>query len=193
MLHSYGAGYSNVVIRPLEEKDIETIRRWRNDTSQTKFLRDVGHITSQMQLEWYNNYLKDESQVIFAIDEVDELNRMVGSLAVYNINPNEHTAEIGKIQIGDPAAHGKGIGRVSLVMAMKIAIRLMGIEKILGGVSRDNVQAYTNDMRVGFRIVGEHISDNGIVEADIELDESDLFRANDYYESIEVSDNWYEI
>lgn len=186
MNSNFSARYGNVLIRPLEKKDIERLREWRNDPSQTKFLRNVGYITAEMQLKWYENYLCDNTQVIFAIEETKDLNRIVGSLAVYDINSDKKTAEIGKIQIGDTEAHGKGIGRVSLVMAMKVAIKKMNIIKIVGEVSPDNIQAYTNDMKVGFKIVGRHTNDMGIVEDEIELTESDLEKANAYYNEIEI-------
>ena len=35
----YEAVYDNVRIRPLEEKDLEKLRIWRNDVKQTKYLR----------------------------------------------------------------------------------------------------------------------------------------------------------
>ena len=37
----YEAVYDNVRIRPLEQKDIEQLRIWRNDSSKTKFLRPI--------------------------------------------------------------------------------------------------------------------------------------------------------
>lgn len=186
MRHNYCARYANVIIRPLEEKDIEKLREWRNDPAQTTFLKDVGYITSEMQSSWFNNYLLDASQCIFAIDETTELNRIVGSLAVYEINLEEKTAAIGKIQIGDEEAHGKGIGRNSLVMAMKIAIKQMGLNKIVGAVSPQNIQAYTNDMKVGFRVVGSHKTESGIIEDEIEVTEDDLIANNSYYDEIEL-------
>lgn len=186
MRHNYCARYANVTIRPLEKKDIEKLREWRNTPSQTVFLKDVGYITSEMQSTWFNNYLSDTSQCIFAIEETSELNRIVGSLAVYDINLLDKTAAIGKIQIGDSEAHGKGIGRYSLVMAMKIAIKQMGLNKIVGAVSPQNIQAYTNDMKVGFRVVGSHKTESGIIEYEIEVTEDDLIANNSYYEEIEL-------
>ena len=47
MKHHYSAVYGEVTIRPLERKDIENLRIWRNDASQTRFLRNIGHITRE--------------------------------------------------------------------------------------------------------------------------------------------------
>ena len=189
MRHNYCARYANVIIRPLEEKDIEKLREWRNDPAQTTFLKDVGYITSEMQSSWFNNYLLDASQCIFAIDETTELNRIVGSLAVYEINLEEKTAAIGKIQIGDEEAHGdhlrRGQGRAD-PPCVKIAIKQMGLSKIVAAVSPQNIQAYTNDMKVGFRVVGSHKTESGIIEDEIEVTEDDLIANNSYYDEIEL-------
>ena len=56
MKHHYSAVYGEVTIRPLERKDIENLRIWRNDASQTRFLRNIGHITREMQEKWYEGY-----------------------------------------------------------------------------------------------------------------------------------------
>lgn len=187
MNHNYSAKYKNVVIRPLNAMDIENLRNWRNDSSQTKFLRQVDYITPEMQLEWYNKYLQDPLEIKFAIDEISELNRMIGSIAIYDIDNDNRIAEIGKIQIGDTAAHGKGIGKYILVMAMKIAFNELNMCKIISKVSPYNIPAYTNDMKVGFRVVGSHTTDTGIVEDDIELTENELKKANVYYNQIELN------
>lgn len=186
MIHNYSAKLDNITIRPLEEKDIELLRIWRNDQDNSKFLRNIGYITEEMQKQWYESYLKNESDIVFAIEETKELNRVVGSLSLYDINKDESTCEIGKIQIGDPAAHGKGIGRKTLVMAMKVAFQKLGIEKIVASVHPDNIQAYKNDMKIGFRVVGETPSVVGGVEHLLEMLENDARKANNYYDQIEV-------
>ena len=181
------AKYKNMELKPLTKDDIENLRQWRNDPSQTQFLRQIGHITPEMQLNWYNDYLEDQSQIVFAIHETESINRMVGSVALYGIKMDEHVCEVGKIQIGVPEAHGKGLGRVSLVAAIKIAFRCLGIEKIVASVHQQNVQAHTNDLKIGFRIVGEIDSVVGGKEDLIEMLEEDAQRANKYYEDIELS------
>lgn len=188
MQHNYYAKYNNVTLRPLGGNDIELLRNWRNDKSQTSFLRNIGEISQDMQKAWYEDYLNDNSQIIFAIEENTELHRMVGSVALYNINRENKTAEIGKIQIGDPAAHGKGIGRKALVMAMRIGFLYLSLAKIVGSVHQKNVQAHTNDMKVGFQIVGTTPSVVGGIEDLIEINERQASSANPYYYFIDTYD-----
>lgn len=110
MKHNYSATYKNVILRPLKEEDIEMLRIWRNDISQTKFLTPIGEISPAMQKKWYNDYLNNPDEITFSIIETASLNRLVGSVALYHFKNG--IAEIGKIQIGDREAHGLGLGFV---------------------------------------------------------------------------------
>ena len=127
-------------------------------------------------------YLDDETEMIFAIIDYSISDELVGSVSLYNIQ--ENVAEVGKILIGDTRAHGKGIGRKALALAMEIGFRKLNLSKIVGAVSPENIQAYTNDMRVGFEIVGEHILENGILEKEIEINVSKLHSANEYLKNV---------
>jgi len=182
MKHTYGAVYDNVKLRPLEHGDIENLRIWRNDTSQTQFLRPIGEITPEMQEKWFENYLSNTGEMVFAIEETIELNRLVGSVALYNIGGE--TAEVGKIQIGDAEAHGRGIGSKSFVMALLIGFQKLGLKKIVGSVHRDNIAAYKTDMKIGFQVTGHHEAIVGGIEDEIEIDETRLKEVNQYVPEI---------
>ena len=182
MRHDFGAEFSDVRLRPLEEKDIEKLRVWRNDTSKTQYLRRIPKITPEMQKKWFEEYLNNPDEIIFAIEEIKELRRVVGSVALYNFHGE--IAEIGKIQIGDTEANGRGIGRKSMVMAIWIGIKKMGLKKIIGAVHQDNIAAYKNDVKIGFKIVGKHMAPMGGYEDEIEINEKQLKEANDYIDQI---------
>lgn len=184
MKHEHYARYKNVYLRPLNESDIENLRIWRNDKSKTKYLRKIGEITPQMQKIWFGNYLKNDNEITFAIVETEQLNRMVGSVSLYNFEAN--SAEFGRIQIGDSEANGKGLGRVSTAMVLKIGFKKLGLKKIVGSVHRDNIAAYKTDMRIGFLVTGSHIAPMGGIEDEIEIDEKRFLEINPYASEIIV-------
>lgn len=178
--------YNNMMLLPLNSEHIENLRNWRNDETQTEFLRKIDYITKEKQLQWFHKYKEDETQIVFAIYENEKLKRMVGSVSLYNINLTKGTSEIGRIQIGDPEAHGLGLGRTSLVGAIKVAFQCLGIQKIEASVHKDNIAAHKNDMKIGFRIVGEIVSVVGGKEDLIEMTEEDAIKANEYYHLIKI-------
>ncbi|MEE5993450.1 MAG: GNAT family N-acetyltransferase [Oscillospiraceae bacterium] len=184
MKHDYSCIYENVRLRPLMGADTEPLRLWRNDAEKTKFLRPIGVITPEMQNKWFESYLEDENQIIFAIDEISELNRMVGSVALYDFH--ETTAEIGKIQIGDDKAHHRGIGRKALAMACKIGFDYLHLTKIIASVHQDNISSHSNFEKLGFQIVGTHPSVVGGTEDEFEILVNDFREKNTYQTEITV-------
>ncbi len=186
MKHDYSAQLNDIRIRQLLENDIELLRKWRNNQEDTKFLRNVGYITEEMQRKWYQGYLENDADLTFAIEDTGVLNRVVGSLSLYDWDREINTCGIGRIQIGDSEAHGKGMGRKALVMAMKIAFKKLCIKKIVASVHPDNVQAYHNDMKVGFIIIGEKPSVVGGNELLLEIFENVVQSKNPYYDNIVV-------
>lgn len=185
MKHLLKAEYANVRLRPLDELDIEQLRVWRNNKYETRFLRQIGEITPAMQKQWFRSYLQNEHEICFAIEEIEKLNRIVGSLALYDFN--ETVSEIGKIQIGDSHAHGLGIGRISFVMAMRIGFKILGFKKIIAAVHKENIPALKNYMTIGFEIVGEHEASMGGIEFEIEINEKKLIAHNSYYDDILIA------
>lgn len=184
MNHSYYAQYKNVLLRPLEHDDIELLRVWRNDLSKTQYLRRLEYITKEMQEAWYRQYLENPNEVTFAIVETEKLSRVVGSITLYDFT--DSTAEIGRIQIGDDDAHGMGIGRLALVMALLIGFRKLGMKVIRSEVHKENIAAHKNNMQIGFCIVGNHPAPMGGIEDDIEIDENRLTEVNSYISEIDL-------
>lgn len=168
MKHSYSVQCGKLLLRPLCEEDIEFLRKWRNDASQTRFLRPIGYITPEMQKQWFENYLANDDEVVFAIVETQRLNRIVGSIALYDFS--EDSAEIGKIQIGDPEAHGRGFGSLSIAMALQVAFMKLGRKRITASVNRNNIPSYRSFQKVGFTVVGNHPSVVGGTEDILEID-----------------------
>lgn len=174
MDHNYIAQFENVKVRPLLVEDIEQLRIWRNDTVKTKFLRKLDYITPEMQLQWYKNYLNNPTEIVFAIEEIGKLHRMVGSVALYDIKNGQ--AEIGKIQIGDDEAHGKGVGRKALKLVAQIGFTELNLTKIYADVHQNNIASHKNFTNLGFKIVGRHNSHVGGFEDEFEITAQELFK-----------------
>lgn len=157
MKHNYIAYYANVFIDQLREEDIERIRGWRNDPSNTIYLRKIPYITSEMQKKWYCRYLENSDEMTFAIREIKDLHRIVGSLSLYHFS--NHQVEFGKILIGDPDAHGKGIGFNSLIAVLSIAFEQLNMESVFLHVFEENIPAVTIYKRAGFSVTESHLLD----------------------------------
>ena len=73
MKHSFESSHENVALRQIRETDLELLRRWRNESENSKYLRKIPHITVKMQKEWYESYLENHDEMTFAIVETQDL------------------------------------------------------------------------------------------------------------------------
>lgn len=159
MLHDFCISYKNIKLRPLVTSDIESLRIWRNNPQNSKFLRKIPFITKEMQIEWYRNYLDNSDEICFAIEEVECLNRVVGSLSLYGFN-NDYCF-LGKILVGDDAAHGKGIGTNAAIAASNFAFIRLNFNEVRLHVFSDNIAGKKIYERAGFHVVNVHTDKDG--------------------------------
>lgn len=181
---NYCIKYDNIQLRPLIDSDVEKLRIWRNDPSNNIFLKDIGTISKEKQSIWYQNYLKDKNDITFAIVENKFLDRLVGSLSLYNII--DQNAEFGHMLIGDKDAHGLDIGKKSLTMLMKFAFETLKLNSVQGFVNKDNLSALITYNTVGFLIVGERKSESlvGGIDFEIQLDYNRFQQNNAFLKEI---------
>lgn len=152
MNHHYTEQFENVTLLPLSKEHIGDLRNWRNDEKNARFLRKIPFITSEMQEKWYESYLKNEDELCFAIYENQTLNRVVGSLSLYDFQ-DQH-AEFGKILIGDEQAHGKSVGYHAILAVLKIAFEELKLDTVVLRVFEDNIAARHLYEKAGFQKVG---------------------------------------
>lgn len=149
MKHNYSIEYEGVTLRPLEHKDIEQLRIWRNDAENSRYIRKIPQISPCDQENWYEDDLRDSSTLTFAICIGSEL---VGSVALYDLKDED--ASFGRLMIG--GAKGRGAGSRATIATLKIAFEELNLEEIDAEVSVDNTPAIVIYTRVGFCVVGRN-------------------------------------
>ena len=172
MKHSYFKTYKNIELKPLSQNEIELLRSWRNDPANTKYLSKIPFITEQMQREWFERYLLNVDEMTFAIYEVKELERAVGSLSLYDFS--DESAELGKIMVGDSAAHGKKIGYNAVIAALKIAFDDLKLKKVRLTVFEENAKALYIYQKAGFKTKRSYDKD-GRIELYMEIEAEEFF------------------
>jgi len=168
MQHSFKATFENVSIKPLDRNEIDNLRLWRNDPENTAYLRKIPYINREMQEKWFSSYLKNDDELMFSIYETVTLNRMVGSLSLYDFE--DHTCFFGKILVGDKEAHGKKIGKKATICGLDVAFRLLKMNKVYLYVFKENIPAVKAYEGAGFTVVDIHNGFNGIVEYTMVMD-----------------------
>lgn len=159
MKHTNEIRYENVLLRPLKEEDIEALRQWRNDESNTVYLNKIPFITPEMQKKWFDTYINNDDEMSFAIIENRDLHRLVGSLSLYHFTSN--TCLFGRLLVGDIDAHGRKIGLNATIAATKIAFNQLQLKQVLLYVYKDNFVAYKIYTKAGFITIDEHLDSSG--------------------------------
>lgn len=159
MNHSYEIEFENVYLRPLREEDIESLRRWRNNPQNTLYLNKIPYITPEMQKKWFEKYLVNDDEICFAVVENKDLNRLVGSLSLYQFQSDE--CFFGKILIGDAEAHSRKIGLNATIAATRIAFNQLQKKCVKLFVFADHQIACKVYSKAGFRVIDEHVNNCG--------------------------------
>lgn len=167
MMHNYSKIKNNILVRPLEVCDIDTLRHWRNDALMCRFLRDVGYISKEQQKLWFQSYLEDTSIISFAIDECKDINAFVGNISLYDLQ--KESASIGRLLIGNDNAHGRKIGYNAVSAVLEIYFNELGKKQIRLDVHEDNIAAYTIYQHIGFVKEGMHLFEKGGYEYEMQL------------------------
>lgn len=147
----------NVILKPIEEDDIERIRLWRNSESISGVFIDNRIITSDEQIIWYNKYKSNINDKMFIINYND---KPVGTVALYNIDYITCIAEFGRLLIGDLDSRCKGIALTATKALCEYGFNILGLNKIILQVYKDNFNAIKLYKKVGFNSIEEKCVNN---------------------------------
>ena len=135
-----------IKIRPLEREDIEKIRNWRN-ANLDKFF-DASYISKEQQRKWYEKYSDSGGTDLMFIIQAD--GEDIGTIALYNINPGDRTATLGRVLIlEDYRGHGYAEEAVGLIL--DLAFKKMRLFKVKVEAHLDNIDAIAVYARNGFK------------------------------------------
>ena len=145
-------------LRPIEQKDMDMLRSWRNRYSDS--FGDGGIITKEQQRKFYDRYQESQTDRMFVVELKD--GTPIGSIALYNISSPDRTADVGRvILIEEYRGHGYAEEAVKMVVKLADDMRLY---KTRVWAFLDNMDAISIYARAGFkagrpRIYMERVND----------------------------------
>lgn len=154
MKHNYIYEYKRIILKPLEETDIEQLRILRN--SQKEFFVSQEEISCENQKIWFSKYLENENDIMFKVVKRDEPEQFIGAIALYDIKWDDMVSECGRTVIDKTLAPEKGIGMEATKAVCRFGFDVLKLKKIVGEVLKTNERIIKVDTRAGFRIVGEN-------------------------------------
>jgi RimJ/RimL family protein N-acetyltransferase len=140
---------NKVILKGVEELDLESRIKLRNKTSFRKYFREHKDITKIDQSNWYKKILSDKNQYNFSIFAE---NNLIGHCGLYYINWINRSAEFG-IYIGNNNYRNGGYGSDALRTLIKYGFNDLNLNKIWCEVYKNN-EALHVYKHIGFKHEG---------------------------------------
>ena len=139
-------GDGTVVLRLMEEKDLETILAWRNRDEARVWFKNSDKIAFDAHLAWYRSYLQKEDDFFFLV----EANGLpVGQCGIYDIDLHGGSAEIGRFLVAPEMAGNGFIGR-SCAEIIRFGTGFLNLSYLFLEVMEQNTKAIRLYARQGF-------------------------------------------
>ena len=125
-----------VLLRAIEESDLESLHRWANDPAIWPLLASWHFPTSmQDQRKWYASLSVQSPHQRFAIQAPDV--GLIGTANLVDINWKDRNAFHGML-LGDVDIRGKGYGKDTIMTVMRYAFEELGLERLDGSMIEYN-------------------------------------------------------
>ncbi len=145
----------SVRLRALENKDIDNLYLWENDTE----IWSVSETYAPFSRAVLEQFIASQQQDIYAarqvrlvVECIDD-SRAVGTVDLFDFDPHSRRAAVG-IMIYEKSLRGKGYGRQALEAIMMYSRKVLDMHQLYCDVHADNAASIALFEGAGFRRVG---------------------------------------
>lgn len=132
--------------RGIAKEDAEMIVLWRSNEHIYRFFYNPQPITMEAQLDWFENYLGDETRLDFIISE-KETGQKLGIVGLQNIKHS--TADI-SYMIGEEKAQGNGFGSEAITAISAFAFERLNIDSLNAVIHMKNIASQKAARKAGY-------------------------------------------
>jgi len=140
-----------VVLRPVEERDLALLARWRNDPHNRRFFFSPFLINPGGQKRWYEDLLADRSRLILMIDTVE--GKTVGMIGLNRIDWRNQEAESGMFLL-DPEQRGQGYAEEAVMLMTNYAFEELNLHRLYAEIYDFNQGVIAMSKLFGFKEEG---------------------------------------
>jgi RimJ/RimL family protein N-acetyltransferase len=116
-----------VVLRPVEERDLEMIAHWRNAPDIRPFFFTPLPVYPGGQRKWYEGLVSDHSRLIFMIETRE--GKAVGFIGLSSIDARNQECEIGP-GIVDPSERSHGYAEEAIELLIRYAFEELNLHRL---------------------------------------------------------------
>ena len=145
-----------VVLREVEDSDIEIMTGWRNDPEINRFFFTREPTTVDRQRQWVASYRMRKDEKLFIIAPADNPNKPVGTVGLAHIDHHNQRAEWGRFLIGETSVRESGLGSEALYLSLKYTFVDLELQRLYLEVYSWNRQARSLYEQFGFKLEGTY-------------------------------------
>ncbi|GGE71748.1 GNAT family N-acetyltransferase [Priestia taiwanensis] len=157
---------SEIRLREIEVEDLEFIRQLRNHDDIRKYFINQAIITEEQQRKWFLSYEQSTTDIMFVIEEKNNDNRRVGTLALCNVDMGRNFGELGRGMIGKEG-RGNNYYKKAMTMLCHYGIQVLGMKTLYGEILEFNAVPLKVVPTIGFDFTGKK-DDLVLIELNIE-------------------------
>lgn len=139
-----------IILRALEDHDLELLRGWRNNPELARYACSSTPLSQIEQRTWYEGYAKNPKYRILIVE--DEAKDPIGYAIIKNIDHLHRNAEIGMYL--DPKSQGKGYGKDAFLTLMRHCVHDLNMHRLYLQVFDFNKRAIEMYEKLGFKTEG---------------------------------------
>jgi len=117
----------HVILRPVEERDLPLLARWRNAPENRRFFFSPFLINPGGQKRWYDELLADRNRLILMVDTIDGCT--VGMIGLDKIDWRNQEAESGLFLL-DPEQRGQGYAEEAALLMTNYAFDELNLHRL---------------------------------------------------------------
>lgn len=152
MKHNYSYDGADLLLRPLEEKDIEPLRLLRNRPENRIWFFGSDLITKEGQKAWFHCYLTRENDYMFSVYLPENPNRFMGAVAIYGYEADTDSYEVGRLLLDSANLPRRGMGIELIGCVCALVREVWGNIGLRAQVFSDNGRSLRCFLKNGFEI-----------------------------------------
>ena len=141
-------------LRPVEQADIECLRRWVNNPEIRQFINRQVPLSQIEEQKWQDNRATGPapSDITLAI-VLRKGDRLIGSMGLHRIDWINRNAFTGAL-IGEKECQDKGYGSEAKALVLRYCFDTLGMHRISSNVLANNARSRAYLLRSGYREEG---------------------------------------
>lgn len=131
----------NLILRKMEFKDTNDIFQMRNDPIMNEYTDtklDESPEETKSYIEKMNKGVEENKWIIWAIEH-KETKKVIGSISIWNIDPEQNNAELGYGIIHE--YQGRGLMKEALLSAADYGFNVMNLETLEAFTEENNIKS----------------------------------------------------